>query len=113
MRLYLVRRTRSFIQDNYAETDPTTGRKYLTFADGTRSYFPDAPAEDRHVHDRRQRPTRPVRAALFRTASSTPSTRLTLPRYGLGNYVRSAPHEPPTAGRGAGSSPTCRAPASG
>ena len=41
MRLYMVRRTRSFIQDNYAQTDPATGRKYLTFEDGTRSYFPD------------------------------------------------------------------------
>src|SRR5215510_10467736 len=40
MRLYMVRRTRSFIQDNYADTDPSTGRRYLTFADGTRSYFP-------------------------------------------------------------------------
>ena len=40
MRLYMVRRTRSFIQENYADTDPKTGRRYLTFADGTRSYFP-------------------------------------------------------------------------
>src|SRR5712692_10022340 len=40
MRLYLVRRTRTFIQDNYATPDPTTGRKFLTFEDGTRSYFP-------------------------------------------------------------------------
>jgi len=40
MRLYLVRRTRSFIQQNYAATDPDTGRKFLTFEDGTRSYFP-------------------------------------------------------------------------
>ncbi len=40
MRLFLVRRTRTFIQENYAETDPETGRKYLTFADGSRSYFP-------------------------------------------------------------------------
>jgi DNA replication protein DnaC len=39
MRLYLVRRTRSFIQENYAETDDD-GRKYLTFENGTRSYFP-------------------------------------------------------------------------
>ena len=42
MRLYMVRRTRSFIQDNYAETD-VAGRRFLTFEDGTRSYFP-APA---------------------------------------------------------------------
>ena len=40
MRLFLVRRTRSFIQENYAETDPENGRKYLTFEDGSRSYFP-------------------------------------------------------------------------
>src|SRR6266849_1221445 len=38
MRLYLVRRTRSFIQDNYAQTDAETGRKYLLFPDGKRSY---------------------------------------------------------------------------
>jgi DNA replication protein DnaC len=37
MRLYLVRRTRSFIQGNYAETDEN-GRQYLTFEDGSRSY---------------------------------------------------------------------------
>jgi hypothetical protein len=40
MRLYMVRRTRGFIQGNYAQTDPETGRKYLTFEDGSRSYFP-------------------------------------------------------------------------
>ncbi len=40
MRHYLVRRTRSFIQTNYAHTDAETGRPYLAFPDGTRSYFP-------------------------------------------------------------------------
>jgi hypothetical protein len=40
MRLYLVRRTRSFIKNNYAETDPPTGRKYLTFPMAT-LLFPD------------------------------------------------------------------------
>ena len=40
MRLYLVRRTRGFIQDNYAETEQETGRKFLTYEDGTRSFFP-------------------------------------------------------------------------
>ena len=41
MRLYLVRRTRSFIKNNYAYTDTESGRKYLEFGNGTRSYFPD------------------------------------------------------------------------
>lgn len=41
MKLFLVRRTRTFIKENYAKTDPVNGRKYLEFRDGTRSYFPD------------------------------------------------------------------------
>ena len=49
MRLYMVRRTRSFIQDNYASQDPATGRKFLTFEDGTRSYFPERVAEDSKI----------------------------------------------------------------
>jgi superfamily II DNA or RNA helicase len=96
MRLYLVRRTRSFIQDNYAETDPKNGRKYLTFSDGTRSYFP----------------TRDPRAVKFKINDKDPNdhyallysdpvvdsiNKLTLPRYGLGNYIKERPHEPPTA----------------
>ena len=32
MRLFLVRRTRSFIEENYAELDPDVGRRFLTFA---------------------------------------------------------------------------------
>jgi SNF2 family DNA or RNA helicase len=39
MRLYLVRRTRTFIQDNYAQTDSTTRRKYLTFEDDEHLYI--------------------------------------------------------------------------
>ena len=40
MRLYLLRRTRGFIKENYAETDPSNGRKFLTFDTGERFYFP-------------------------------------------------------------------------
>lgn len=41
MKLFLIRRTRTFIKDNYAKTDPTNGRKYLEFKNGHKSYFPD------------------------------------------------------------------------
>ncbi len=41
MKLFLVRRTRTFIKENYAKTDETNGRKYLEFNDGRRNYFPD------------------------------------------------------------------------
>ena len=65
MRLYLVRRTRSFIQDNYAEIDED-GRKYLTFEDGSRSYFPDPRPGHGSLRHRRERSRRPVRPPLPR-----------------------------------------------
>lgn len=40
MRLYLVRRTRSFIERNYAETDPINGRRFIELQSGERFYFP-------------------------------------------------------------------------
>jgi superfamily II DNA or RNA helicase len=95
MRLYLVRRTRSFIQENYAETDTTNGRKYLTFSDGSRSYFPvrtprtlkfavtDGNKKDQY-------------AALYADPVVTAINSLSLPRYGLGNYIVPSLHEPPT-----------------
>ncbi len=96
MRLYLVRRTRSFIQDNYAETDRETGRKFLTYENGTRSLFP----------------VRVPKTVKFAIDESDPSDQyaklysqevvdivkgLHLPRYGLGNYVAENPDAPPTA----------------
>ena len=36
---YLIRRTRRFVEENYAETD-SKGRKFLHFGDGTVFYFP-------------------------------------------------------------------------
>ena len=41
MKLFLIRRTRTFIKENYAKTDEANGRKYLLFPDGSKSYFPD------------------------------------------------------------------------
>ena len=40
MRMYLVRRTRSFIEENYAEIDPESGRPFLRFPDGSKHIFP-------------------------------------------------------------------------
>lgn len=94
MSRYMVRRTRSFIKDNYAQTDPTSGRKYLEFSDGTRSYFP----------------TRIPKTASFTIGSEydDPYARLYsanvvdvinslhLPRYDLGNYAEDPPTLIPT-----------------
>ena len=90
MRLYLVRRTRSFIQDNYAATDETDGRKYLTFEDGTRSYFPTrVPKTVRFEIDDQY-------SQLFADEVVDAVNGLELPRYGLGNYVAASSSPPPT-----------------
>lgn len=95
MRLYMVRRTRSFIQENYAGTDSETGRKFLTFADGSHSYFPArAPKTVRFTID----DTDPSDqyALLYSDSVVEAINKLCLPRYGLGNYLASKPHDPPT-----------------
>ncbi len=99
MRLYLVRRTRGFIQDNYAKLDTERNRKYLEFPDGTRSYFP----------------TRVPKTVKFKISEKDPSDQyarlfapevvdvvngLTLPRYGLGNYEKPTPETPPSTDEG-------------
>lgn len=94
MRLYMVRRTRSFIQNNYAETDEL-GRKYLLLSDGSRSYFPlrqprtlkfvvsDADPADQY-------------ARLYSPTVVDAINALHLPRYGLGNYVNARPKRTPS-----------------
>ena len=95
MRLYMVRRTRSFIQENYAATDPLSGRKFLTFEDGTRSYFPDRipktvkfRVDDKDPADQYARLYSPDVVAAVNG--------LNLPRYGLANYVTANPPRVPT-----------------
>ncbi|MBW1679070.1 MAG: NgoFVII family restriction endonuclease [Deltaproteobacteria bacterium] len=95
MRLFLVRRTRSFIQENYAETDPENGRKYLTFEDGNRSYFPARvpktikfKIDDNDPDDQY--------AKLYASDVVDTINRLGLPRYGLGNYVKESHRKLPT-----------------
>jgi superfamily II DNA or RNA helicase len=96
MRRYMVRRTRSFIQDNYADTDSATGRKYLTFEDGTRSYFPERIPKT--VKFRIDEHDFADQYALFYSAGVVGAIHaLNLPRYGLANYVAASPHKPPTA----------------
>jgi len=95
MRLYMVRRTRGFIMENYAETDPANGRKYLTFEDGRRSYFPArVPRTVAFKID--DRDPRDPYARLYAPSIVDTINHLGLPRYGLGNYVAPAPHEPPS-----------------
>jgi hypothetical protein len=95
MRLYMVRRTRSFIKDNYAETDAANGRRFLRFNDGSLSYFPERKPKrvpfavnDADPNDQY--------AKLYASDVVNLINRLELPRYGLGNHVTEKPKIPPT-----------------
>ncbi len=86
MRRYMVRRTRSFIQENYALTDPATGRKYLEFADGTRSHFPERVPKTVKFDLDSSDPNDPY-GRLYSDPIVRAVDGLRLPRYGLGNYL--------------------------
>ena len=81
MRLYLVRRTRTFILDNYTETDSDTGRRFLRMRDGQPYYFPEriprtAPFETGEQYGQ-----------LYSDSVVNRINGLNLFRYGLGQYV--------------------------
>jgi hypothetical protein len=95
MRLYLIRRTRGFIKENYAKPDENTGRKYLTFDSGERFYFPDRIPKTVKFEFNDKDPNDPY-ARLYSNEVVNAINGLTLPRYGLGNYIAPTPHQPPT-----------------
>lgn len=95
MRLYLVRRTRSFIQDNYADTDTSNGRKYLTFEDGSKSYFPTRVPKTAKFAINDQDPNDQY-ARLYQDKVVDAVNALNLPRYGLGTYTVAKPQPPLT-----------------
>jgi len=86
MRLYMIRRTRSFIKQNYAEIDPTNNHPYLVYQDGGRSYFPvRVPQTVKfHIGDVRHLDQY---AQLYSDEVVKVINELELPRYGLGQYT--------------------------
>jgi superfamily II DNA or RNA helicase len=85
MKLFLVRRTRSFIKNNYAKTDTESGRKYLEFSDGSRSFFPDRiPKRATFALDNNDGADQ--YAKLYDETTATLIDELNLPRYGLQKY---------------------------
>ena len=86
MKLFLVRRTRTFIKDNYAKTDEATGRKYLEFRDGRKNFFPERKPKavkfDTTPGDQYSR--------LYSEEMIAMMEELRLPRYGLSQYEDTA-----------------------
>ena len=116
MRLFLVRRTRSFVKQNYAFSDcpsctarllpadascPScatarieSSRRYLLMPSGERSYFPDR--LPRTVKFSTQAPDDPY-TLLYSEQVVERIAKLKLPRYGLEGYINPRPPEPATA----------------
>ena len=86
MRRYLVRRTRSFIMQNYAEEDPESNRRYLLFPNGTRSYFPTRLPKTVKFSIDESNPE-DTYAQLYSASVVNTINRLNLARYGLANYI--------------------------
>lgn len=86
MRLFLIRRTRSFIQDNYTDVDPTNGRNFLPNPNGDPYYFPTRQPKTLTFRVDENDPTDPY-ARLTTQEVVDSVTGLFLPRYGLGNYI--------------------------
>jgi len=93
MRLYMVRRTRGFIMQHYAQTDERG--KFLLFADGTKSYFPKRVPKNLTFAINDADPADPY-ARFYASAVVDVVNALALPRYGLANYVANKPKSPPT-----------------
>ena len=86
MRLYMVRRTRSFIQENYALTDGSSRQKYLLLEDGQHAYFPVRLPKTARFKIAENDP-RDQYARLYSETIVTTIAALNLPRYGLGEYI--------------------------
>ena len=82
MKLFLVRRTRTFIKENYAKVDEKTGRKYLEFNDGRKSFFPERkPKAIKFKTEKGDQYSR-----LYSDEMVSMMRELRLPRYGLSKY---------------------------
>ena len=86
LRHYMVRRTRSFILDNYALLDES-GRRYIEMAGTARAYFPDRKARTLGFGIDNADPDDQY-AKLYADNVVDVIGNLALPRYGLGNNVR-------------------------
>ncbi|CAN5895148.1 helicase-related protein [soil metagenome] len=89
MRLFMVRRTRSFIIRNYAEKDERTDppRFFLTLQSGIRAYFPVRQPKTVKFRSDSDDAADPC-ARLFRQDIVDVIDRLELPRYGLALYLK-------------------------
>lgn len=92
MRLYLVRRTRSFIKEHYAEEDPLTRQKYLVLEDGTKLGFPNRQPKTLKFELSKSDQADQY-ARLYADTVVDVINHLHLPRYGLALYLKPDAHQ--------------------
>jgi superfamily II DNA or RNA helicase len=121
MRLFMVRRTRSFVERNYAFTEcpachaiiqavqgecpqcarakAPMDRRFLVLEGGNRFHFPKRLPKALHFRIRDEHPDDQY-AKLYSDVVVDTVRVLHLPRYGLANYLKPTPDHPPTADEG-------------
>jgi len=86
MKMFLIRRTRGFVEEHYAKRDKD-GRTYLLSYDGKKKYLPKRiPRRIEYSFDNRDDDD--DYAKLYSENVVSTINGLELPRYGLGNYIR-------------------------
>lgn len=95
MRLYMVRRTRSFIKDNYGVIDPATNKISLKFPDGHYEAFPER-VPQKVEYEFNPGNKNDIYAKLYSQSIVDIINHLELARYGLKNYLKEKPPIKPT-----------------
>lgn len=85
IRLYMVRRTRSFILQHYTDQDEKSGRRFLKVRTGEKLYFPTRKPVSLNFAVDEQDPSDQY-ARLYSVEVVDVINRLRLSRYGLGGY---------------------------
>jgi superfamily II DNA or RNA helicase len=86
LKLYMVRRTRTFIKQNYAAFDDVKKQYYISFNDGQINYFPDRIAKKiEYFFDPADKSD--IYVKLYDENVVNIINNLSLARYGLGNYI--------------------------
>jgi SNF2 family DNA or RNA helicase len=86
LKLYMVRRTRTFIKDNYSTYDPDKKQYFLTFPDGSLFYFPDR-IPKKIEYDFDPEDDTDIYAKLYSEKVVHLINSLQLARYGLANFI--------------------------
>lgn len=86
LKIYMVRRTRTFIKNNYAIWDDDKKQYYITFYNGNVNYFPSRVPQKVEYSFNENDPA-DIYVKLYSTSVVDTINSLRLARYGLGNFV--------------------------